>query len=173
DARAGATRIGEIVRDLRFLANPDDRSRTAIDVRTVLRSTVRIAAQEIRARARLVEDYQPVPRVDANAARLGQVLVHLVLNAAQAIGEGDSANHEVRVATGTDDAGRAVITVRDTGSGIAPEHVGRIFDPFFTTRPVGGGTGLGLAICHRLITELGGEIDVTSRVGHGTTFERS
>jgi CheY-like chemotaxis protein/two-component sensor histidine kinase len=168
DARDAARRIAEIVRDLRFLANPDS-SRTSIDVREVLVSTVRIAAQEIRARARLVQDYGPTPRVLANAARLGQVLVNLIVNAAQAIPEGDADGHEVYVGARTDDAGCAVITVRDTGRGIAPEHVARIFDPFFTTRPFEG-SGLGLAICHRLITEMGGEIRVSSS-DHGSSFE--
>ncbi len=171
DARTGALRIREIVRDLRFLANPGDSSRAAIDVRSVVQSTVRIASQEIRARARLVEDYQPVPTVDANAARLGQILVNLVVNASQAIPEGNADRHEIFVGTHTDAAGRVVITVRDSGSGISAEDVKRIFDPFFTTRAIGAGSGLGLAICHRLVTELRGEIRVQSSAGRGSTFE--
>jgi PAS domain S-box-containing protein len=171
DARSAAIRIREIVRDLRFLANPGDSSPTAIDVRTVLQSTVRIAAQEIRARARLVEDYQPVPTVDANVARLGQILVNLVVNATQAIPEGGADDHEIYVGTRTDGAGRAVVTVRDTGAGIASEHLKRIFDPFFTTRPIGAGAGLGLAISHRLVSQLGGEIRVQSSAGRGSQFE--
>jgi PAS domain S-box-containing protein len=171
DARAAALRIREIIRDLRFLANPGDSSPTAIDVRTVLQSTIRIAAQEIRARARLVEDYQPVPTVDANAARLGQILVNLVVNATQAIPEGGADRHEIFVGTRTDGAGRAVVTVRDTGAGIPSEDIKRIFDPFFTTRPIGAGAGLGLAICHRLVTQLGGEIRVKSSAGRGSQFE--
>jgi len=170
DARVAAQRIAEIVRELRFLANPGDLSLKMLDVREVLASTVRIAAQEIRARAQLVTNYQPVPRVLANPARLGQVLVSLVVNASQAIAEGDSTHNEVTITTRTDAQGRAVVSVRDTGKGIAPEHVHRIFDPFFTTRPVGSGAGLGLAICHRLVTEMGGTIQVHSS-DRGSTFE--
>jgi PAS domain S-box-containing protein len=171
DARTCAQRIGEIVRDLRFLSSPDGAAHRAIDVRTVVQATVRIAAPEIRARARLVEDYQAVPPVDGNPGRLNQVLVNLVLNATQAIAEGNSTGNEIFVGTRTDGDGRAVITVRDTGVGIAPDHLARIFDPFFTTRPIGDGTGLGLAVCHRLISELGGEIRVQSSAGRGSTFE--
>jgi PAS domain S-box-containing protein len=172
DARAAAHRIAEIVRELRHLARPGEVSRARIDVREVAKSTVRIASQEVRARARLVEEYREVPRVLANAARIGQIVINLVVNATQAIAEGDSTHNEIFVGTSTDAQGRAVIAVRDTGRGIPREHIGRIFDPFFTTRPygAGGGSGMGLAICHRLVTELGGEIRVASD-GRGSSFE--
>ncbi len=67
-------------------------------------------------------------------------------------------------------AGRAVVEVHDTGSGIPPEIMGRLFDPFFTTKPVGEGTGLGLSICHGIVASLGGELTVESEVGRGSTF---
>ena len=75
------------------------------------------------------------------------------------------------MSTSTDEAGRAVLEVRDTGSGIPEDVVGRIFEPFFTTKPVGLGTGLGLSICHGTITALGGEITVRSpRRAQGSVF---
>jgi CheY-like chemotaxis protein len=107
--------------------------------------------------------------VEANEARLGQVFLNLIVNAAQALPEGDAEHNEIRVSTRL--AGkRVIIEVSDTGPGIPPEIVGRVFDAFFTTKEVGGGTGLGLAISHRIITDMGGELTVESTMGKGTTF---
>src|SRR5207249_7316162 len=103
-------------------------------------------------------------------ARLGQVLINLLVNAAQAIPPGSADRNEVSVTAYTDDRGRAVAEVRDTGTGIPPDVLSQIFDPFFTTKGVGPGTGLGLSICHGIVTSIGGEITVESEVGKGATF---
>jgi CheY-like chemotaxis protein len=95
----------------------------------------------------------------------------LLLNAAQAIPEGHHDANEVRVRAWHDEKKSAVVvSVEDTGSGIAPEAKSRIFEPFFTTKPIGAGTGLGLSICHGIVHGLGGSIEVDSCVGKGTTF---
>ncbi len=108
--------------------------------------------------------------MDGNESRIGQVILNLIVNAAQAMPEGHADRNEICLTTRTSDDGRAVIEVSDTGSGITEENLVRIFDPFFTTKPVGVGTGLGLSICHRIVSELGGQIAVESRVGKGTLF---
>jgi len=95
--------------------------------------------------------------------------MNLLLNAAQAIPEGDSERQRVRVSTATDERGRCVVEVSDTGQGIAPSDLLRIFDPFYTTK-AGTGTGLGLAICQSIVTSKGGELTVKSEVGKGSTF---
>ena len=77
---------------------------------------------------------------------------------------------EVRIATCLDAEGRIAIEVSDTGAGIPEDVLPRIFDPFFTTKPIGVGTGLGLSICHGLLTAMGGQIEVASKVGVGTRF---
>jgi CheY-like chemotaxis protein/anti-sigma regulatory factor (Ser/Thr protein kinase) len=124
---------------------------------------------EVRHRARLNRDYGPVPPVYANEARLGQVFLNLIVNAAQAIPEGSADHNEITISTRALGGERAVVEISDTGSGIPPEVLPRIFDPFFTTKPVGVGTGLGLSICRRIVTEFGGEITIDSRIGQGTT----
>src|SRR5207245_1481083 len=168
--RDGAERVRRIVRDLKTFSRPDEDVVAPVDVWRVIESSVNLASTAIQQRACLRTDLSPVPAVLANETRLGQVFVNLLVNAAQAIAEGAAARNEVRVVSRTDDAGRAVVEVHDTGSGIPPEIMGRLFDPFFTTKPVGEGTGLGLSICHGIVASLGGELTVESEVGRGSTF---
>jgi CheY-like chemotaxis protein len=170
EALDGAERIRRIVRDVKAVSTVDDSRKEAVDVRTVLESSLNIVGNEIRHRAQLVKDFQPTPRVDANAGRLGQVFINLLMNAAQAIREGNASQNKIRVTTRTDLAGRVIVEIADTGSGIPDEVRGRIFEPFFTTKPVGVGSGLGLSISHGIISSLGGEITFESDRGKGTTF---
>ncbi len=170
EAREGAERVRAIVRDLKTFSRAGEGPRAPIDVRAVLGSSINLARNEIKHRARLVTDFAETPFVDASEHRLGQVFLNLLINAAQAIPEGNAAENEIRVSTRLDGAGRVVVEVRDTGSGIPQEHLPRIFDPFFTTKPIGVGTGLGLSICHAIVSNLGGELQVESEVGRGSTF---
>ena len=170
EAREGAQRVRLIVRDLKiFSRSPSDEPNDAVDVKAIMESSLRMAWNEIRHRAQLVKRYGVVPSVKANEARLGQVFLNLIVNAAQALPEGRAEHNEICVSTRLEGK-RVIVEVSDTGSGIPPEIIGRIFDAFFTTKPVGVGTGLGLAICHRLVTDIGGELTVQSEVGKGTTF---
>jgi PAS domain S-box-containing protein len=170
EARQGAERVRNIVRDLRVFARGDEDQSGPVALRRVLDSSINIAWNEIRHRARLVKDYGDTPMVEGNESRLGQVFLNLLLNAAHAIPEGETERNEIRVSTRTDARGYAVIEVRDTGGGIPAEIRDRIFDPFFTTKPAGEGTGLGLWICSGILSALGGEISVDSDTGRGSTF---
>jgi CheY-like chemotaxis protein/anti-sigma regulatory factor (Ser/Thr protein kinase) len=96
--------------------------------------------------------------------------LNLLVNAAQAIPEGSAKTNKIRVTTRALPGQRVCVEVLDTGAGIPAANLERIFDPFFTTKPIGVGTGLGLAICHRIITDLGGEMSVESEVGKGSVF---
>jgi signal transduction histidine kinase len=170
DARQCSERVRDIVQDLKIFWHSGTEERHGpVDVRHVLETSLRMAGNEIRHRARLVEDYAEVPPVQASESRLGQVFLNLIINAAHAIPEGRAEDHEIRIRTEIADGMRVQIEVDDTGQGIASEHMARIFDPFFTTKPAGIGMGLGLAICHRIIMDLGGEIAVRSEVGKGTS----
>ena len=170
DALAAAGRVGEIVRDLRLFSRVrGDEQRGPVELEPLLESTLRMAWNEIRHRARVVRDYNDIPPVWANEGRLGQVFLNLVINAAQAIPEGNSEGNEIRIST-SHLGDRVAVEVRDTGAGIAPEVLPRVFDVFFTTKPLGVGTGLGLTICHRLVTALGGTITAESKLGQGSCF---
>jgi PAS domain S-box-containing protein len=169
DARTAADRVREIVRDLKVFSRVQDDRRGAVDIQKVLESTLRMAWNEIRHRAKLIKTYTKVPRVDANESRLGQVFLNLIVNAAQAIPEGNAASNELRISTAFEDE-RVVVRVADTGAGMTPEVQARLFTPFFTTKPTGVGTGLGLAISHKIITSLGGTMTFTSTPGRGTEF---
>ena len=171
DTRRSSEQIRHIVRDLKLFSRPDDDLREPVDVRTVLDSTLRMAFNEIRHRAQLVREFGPVPMVWGNQARLGQVFLNLVLNAAHAMDEGAAASNSITVLTRTDRAtGACVVEIHDTGKGIAPEHLARLFEPFFTTKPIGIGTGLGLSICERIIHELGGTIAAENGPSQGAVF---
>jgi CheY-like chemotaxis protein/two-component sensor histidine kinase len=160
--------VRHIVRDLKTFSRGDEETTRALDVRPVLESALSVCLNEVRHRARVRRELGEVAYVVANEARLGQVFLNLLVNAAQAIPDGQVERHEIALRTFEDEKGRVVVEVADTGSGIAPEHLARIFDPFFTTKPVGVGTGLGLSICHGIVSALGGEIQVESQVGKGT-----
>jgi signal transduction histidine kinase len=163
-------RIRDIVRDIKVFSRPDEQRVGPTDLHRVLDSSLRMAWNHIFHRARLTKDYGELPPVQGSEAELGQVFLNLVINAAQAIPEGHSDEHDIRVVTRLEEAGFVRVEIRDTGMGLSPELRDRIFEPFFTTKPAGVGTGLGLSICRRLITKMGGSIGVESELGRGSTF---
>ena len=172
DAQEGAARVSGIVRDLRALSRGDDETRGPVDVVAVVLSSLKMAHNELRHRAVVVRALEAgLPPVHANASRLGQVFLNLLVNAAQALPDGRTDANEVRVrARASADRETVIVEVEDTGAGISPSVAGRIFDPFFTTKPVGVGTGLGLSICHQIVSSVGGQISVTSEPGRGSCF---
>ncbi len=170
EANTGALRISSIVRDMSTFARSEEESVVAVDVHGPLEAAISLAFPELRQRARLVRDYASTPPANGNEARLAQVFVNLLLNAAQAIEAGNAQVNEIRVVTGSTDQSNIFVEIRDTGCGIEPSIVPRIFDPFFTTKPVGRGMGLGLAICRGIMAGLGGQISVQSERGKGSVF---
>jgi PAS domain S-box-containing protein len=173
EARSGAKRVATIVRELRSFSRADGDTKEAVDLKAVVRSAVKIAGHEIQPRARLSVALGAAPRVHANEGRLEQVVINLLLNAAQALPPAETETNEIRVIVRGDAQGNAVLEISDNGEGIAPDVLPRIFDPFFTTKPPGVGTGLGLSICHGIVTSLGGKITVESVPSEGTTFRVS
>ncbi|MEM9457281.1 MAG: ATP-binding protein [Myxococcota bacterium] len=172
----GVLRIRRIVEDLtatpRSAAHAEHRGDA--DVESILDSCLRVADKEIRDRATVVRQRQSLPRVQIDPIRLNQVFLNLLINAAQAIGEGgegDQSGQRIEVRTGFEaERGVVVVEIADTGCGISAQALPHIFEPFYTTKAPGKGTGLGLSICHALVSSSGGSLSATSTPGHGTTM---
>ena len=152
DALQGAERVRKIVHALRTLARVQVDPPKRLDLHATMDHALEVLDPALRQRARIVKDYGPPMRVLGDETRLSQVFLHLIANAIQAIPAGQPERNEIHLVTRRAEDGRAIIEVRDSGHGIAPEHLRRIFDPFFTTKEVGEGTGLGplhLPLHHR------------------------
>jgi two-component system NtrC family sensor kinase len=166
ESREGADRLRVIVHDLHLLVREPPAHRAWVDVHQVLEDSLKAVPHELRQRARLEKDFQPVPLVEGDEARLGQVFLNLLLNAAQAMSDKDAARNLLRVATRTSPSGEVVVEIQDTGEGIKPEVHARLFEPFFTTRP--SSMGMGMPVSHAIVTSLGGTLRVESAPGVGT-----
>jgi two-component system NtrC family sensor kinase len=166
DCYGGAERIRDVVQNLRLFSRLDEAEFKKVDIHEGIESTIRLLSQYYGAgKITLERDYADLPPVDCYAGQLNQVWMNLLVNAAQAIGR----EGRVRIVTRREGE-MVVVSVSDTGQGIAPEHVKKIFEPFFTTKPVGVGTGLGLSITFGIIERHEGTINIESRLGEGTTF---
>jgi signal transduction histidine kinase/CheY-like chemotaxis protein len=169
EAREGAEQMRVIIRDLSLFSRSDEDFRGAVEVLPILESCLDKAWDQIRHRGRLERAFAPVPPAAGNASMLAQVFLNLIVNAAQALGEGGP-SHCIRVATSVARDGRIAVEVTDSGAGIPALDLPRIFDPFFTGGPAGVGTGLALSVCHNIVTSCGGDIEVESEPGRGSTF---
>lgn len=170
DAAQGAERVRRIVVDLRKMGRADALSRKVLDLPEVLELSLKMTAHVTRHSAGVRKVLGTTPFVFGDESELGQVFSNLLVNAAQAIGEGQAASNEIVVTTFTDAMGRAVVQFSDTGPGI-PEHLlPRIFDPFFTTKAAGAGTGLGLSICQSTVKALGGELSASNSAQGGAVL---
>ncbi|MEW6116016.1 MAG: ATP-binding protein [Nitrospirota bacterium] len=164
-----AKKSNAIIKDLLSFArqsNPALRNIRDVDINAIVTDVLRILRTETEKHGISVHaGLGSLLTIKADARQIEQVILNIVLNAIQAIGD----NGEIWVKTACKDRS-VIIEIKDNGPGIPDEVKPRIFDPFFTTKPVGKGTGLGLSICAGIVNEHGGSIDVESREGKGTTF---
>gem|GEM_PF-352259 len=163
--QSGASRVKEIISSLRSFSRLDEALIKRVRLEEGLDDTLAILQHHIKNRIEVVRDYRLKDAVLCHPGQLNQVFMNLIYNAIQAI----SGSGTITVSTSREED-RAVVAISDTGAGIAPEALGHIFDPFFTTKEVGEGTGLGLSISYGIVEKHGGNIDVQSEVGRGTTF---
>ena len=174
-AKEGVERISKIVRAMKEFSHPGGKEKCPVDINRAISTTITVARNEWKYVADMVTQLDPslVP-VSCLAGEFNQVMLNLIVNAAQAIGASTSAVHGVKgtITISTTQLQDVVrIAIHDTGTGI-PEHIrSRVFEPFFTTKPVGQGTGQGLALAHTVIVQRHkGQIWFESGVGTGTTF---
>jgi signal transduction histidine kinase/ActR/RegA family two-component response regulator len=172
DNLRGVERIVAIVQSLRSYARTDPDEIEAVDLAAVCQDAHALIGNQLRHRARLAVELAPVPPIAADARKMSQVVINLLVNAADAIesSSGDDGREpEILLRCGTRD-GRVELSVTDTGVGIPAAYRARIYDPFFTTKPRGSGSGLGLSIVRDIVERFGGRIAVDSTTGRGTTF---
>jgi two-component system NtrC family sensor kinase len=173
ESQAGLQRVAEIVRALREFSHPGQGRREA-DLNAAIESTVKVSRGEWKNVAEVHLDLDPeLGTVPCYESELKQVLLNIVVNAAQAIAEGrpgpDAPLGHIRITTRRD-PDQIRITVTDDGPGMSEAVLQRVFDPFFTTKDVGKGTGQGLAIAHAtIVRKHAGTIGLSSRPGRGTT----
>lgn len=161
----GAARVRDIVQGLKNFSRVDEAQFVDADLHAGLDCTLKVVGNELKYKCTVEKRYGTLPLVPCNLAKLNQVFMNLLVNASQAIAQQGT----ITLTTWADEH-HAFVEIRDTGSGIDPDHLGRIFDPFFTTKPVGSGTGLGLSISYGIVEEHGGHIQAQSEQGVGTTF---
>ena len=175
-----AIRGSEIVRQLMIYAGKDREAPALLDISQIVLDTFELLKVSVSKRVMVVTDLgSGLPPVLASPAQIRQIVMNLITNASDAIGDRDGA---VRIATRhvTPQSAQTIargpaedhylqLEVSDTGRGMSPELQTRVFDPFFTTR--GAGHGLGLAVVDGIVRSLRGGIQITSEVGHGTTFQ--
>ncbi|WP_186776141.1 sensor histidine kinase [Rubripirellula reticaptiva] len=162
-----ADRMTAIIRQLLDFARQAPSARTSVDLNEVAILTCELMkplAQKSAVELQLNLDDEPI-HVIGDPAQLQQVISNLIVNAIQAMPEGGTVNVAL-----DRDGELAKLTVADTGTGIEHENIGHVFEPFFTTKDVGQGTGLGLSIAYGIVRDHGGEINVDSNEGCGTTF---
>ncbi|HVZ37165.1 MAG TPA: ATP-binding protein, partial [Polyangiaceae bacterium] len=166
----GASRVQAIVQDLKRFSHPDQGELLPVDVHRSLDFAIAMAEPELQGHARLTRDYGSLPAVRGSEARLSQIFLNLIINAAHALHDAGHGRGQINVVTRTQPTGDAMIEVHDTGRGISSAALRHLFEPFYTTKPPGLGTGLGLTICRDIVRSLGGRIEVDSKEGRGSIF---
>lgn len=162
---AGAQRIRKIVKDLKAVARPGESQQELINVHESIDAVLTIVDNRLQGGITVAKSYGPVPLISGVPREISQIWLNLILNALDAITEEGT----IEITTATD-KGHVRVTIRDSGSGIPPDHLGKIFDPFFTTRDVGKGTGLGLHLVYHIVAKHDGQVKVRSEVGQGSRF---
>ena len=163
--RTATERINAIVGSLRRFARMDEAELDGVDIHEGIDNTLTLVQHELKHRIQVEKDYGEVPLITCYPNQLNQVFMNLLVNACHAIEGKGTIFIKTRM-----DGDSVVLEFRDTGIGISEENRQRIFDPGFTTKEFGEGTGLGLSIVSGIVQNHGGQLEVESQEGQGTTF---
>lgn len=162
----GIERVAAIVKNLKSFSHVDNADWQYTSLVDGLENTLKIAANQLKYKVEIHREYEDsLPDVYCQPMQINQVFLNLLVNAAQAMAHGGHLYLKVWL-----QEQQVCLEFRDTGSGIAPEHMKRLFEPFFTTKPVGSGTGLGLSLSYSIIKKHQGDILVQSELGVGSRF---
>lgn len=167
---ASARRADDIVGRIRGMAAKQPPELVPLNLNEVVQESLLFVRHEVDTRAiRVTASYaKGLTPVTGDRIQLQQVVVNLLINAIQAVEAQGESDREIALATGSDADGAIWFRLRDSGPGVAPDHLGRIFEGFFTTKE--DGMGIGLAICHSIVGAHGGSITVENRPGGGAEF---
>lgn len=171
DIEHDALRANEVISSVRAVFKSAPEKRTAARLEDLARHALSLAEPDLLAsRVSVATGFADAPvEVQANAVQLQQVILNLIRNAIEAMDTVTPAARRLRLTTGIRDASTALLSIRDTGTGIAEENRDRIFDAFFTTKH--SGMGLGLAICRTIVEGYGGTLELAASGPNGSTFE--
>ena len=166
DAQEGLIRVKDIVANLKQFAHTGEEESEAFDLNQNIENTIKVAWNELKYHVTLVKELDDnLPLVFGHSGQINQVILNMLVNAAQAI-ENDG---EIRIRTKVNSK-YVVLEIEDNGCGMPDEVKSKIFDPFYTTKPVNVGTGLGLSVSYGIVEKQGGKIEVESEEGKGTRF---
>ncbi|MFC1880331.1 ATP-binding protein [Thermodesulfobacteriota bacterium] len=166
----GTRRVGDIVKELRGFSNVDDAAPQPTDVNAAIEKALNMIGGKLNPKTEIVKSYGELLPVTCYPQKLGQVILNVLMNAAQAVGENGVINIATRHLMPAKEGQRSKVEIRitDNGHGIPDFEIPKVFDPFFTTKPVGEGTGLGLSISYDIVKSHGGEMVIDSPENEGT-----
>jgi len=171
ETQEGVERVKTIIKDLKDYARTNTSSNfIPSDIHVGLKSTLNIANNQLKNRAQIKLELGDLPLVECAPSQINQVLLNLLVNAAQAIPDGKEGVITVRTHS---DGSVVSIEVEDNGLGMSNDIANKVFDPFFTTKDPGKGTGLGLSVSQKIIQDHAGSLTVVSSVGMGSIFKIS
>jgi two-component system NtrC family sensor kinase len=167
-ALSETVRLSELLRKMLSFSKPDQEEKQPVDINTVLDEILLLHEKQLQENDIKIKTNfaQSLPKIRASKNQLRQVFLNLVSNARDAMPKGGTLS--VETSSGDENI---EIKIADTGVGIKDEHINKIFDSFFTTKDSVKGVGLGLSVCYGFIKDHGGDVQVQSQIGTGTTFE--